>query len=106
MTDDKWELLLEQIQRKFGIEARTQNEPAEEGGVREVVVFRSPGGKMKLERVSRPLVLDKKVHYSKRMGSGRNVEYVYSPNEKTHRERLFRWTGTEWSEIDLSLIAR
>lgn len=106
MTDDKWETLLEQIQRKFGLEAHTQNEPVEEGGTREVVIFKTPSGKMKLERISRPLVLDKKVHYSKRASAGRNVEYVYSPTEKTHRERLFRWSGADWDEIDLGAIIR
>lgn len=106
MTDEKWENLVEQIQRKFGIEARTQNEPVEDAGVREVVVFKSPAGKMKLERVSRPIVLDKRILYSKRAASGRSVEYTYSPTEKSHRERLFRWTGTDWVEMDLGAIVR
>ncbi len=106
MTDEKWESLLERIQRKFGFEARTRNEPVEEGGSRETVIFKSPAGKMKLERISRPLVIDKKIHYSKRLGSGRNVEYVFSPSEKAHRERLFRWNGTDWEEMDLGAITR
>ena len=106
VTDEKWETLVEQIQRKFGIEAHTQNEPLEDAGVREVVIFKSPAGKMKLERVSRPLVLEKRLHYSKRAQSGHSVEYVYSKTEKTYRERLFRWAGSEWEEIDLGLIVR
>ncbi len=106
MTDEKWETLVEQIQRKFGIEARTQNEPVEDAGVREIVVFKTPAGKMKLERISRPIVIDKKIHYSKRAGSGRTVEYTYSPTEKSHRERLYRWTGSEWEELDLGAITR
>jgi hypothetical protein len=106
VTDEKWEALLEQIQRKFGIEAHTQKEPVEDGGFREVVIFKSPAGKMKLERVSRPLVLDKRIHYSKRAQSGRSVEYVYSKTEKSHRERLFRWTVTGWEELDLGVITR
>jgi dephospho-CoA kinase len=106
VTDDKWELLREQIQRKFGIEARTENEPVDEVATREVIVFRTPAGKMKLERVTRPLVLDKRIHFSKRAESARSVEYVYSKTEKTHRETLFRWAGTAWEEIDLGLISR
>ena len=106
VTDEKWETLLEQIQRKFGVEAHTENEPVEDGGVREVVIFKSPAGKMKLERTSRPLVLNKKIHFSKRAESGRSVEYVYSKTDRTHRERLFRWTGTNWEELDLGIITR
>ena len=72
----------------------------------EVIVFEGPAGPMKLERVTRPLVLEKKPVYSSRIGSGVSYEYVFHPTEKTHREVLFRWENNGWTEMDLSAISR
>ena len=54
--------------------------------------------------VTRPLVVDKKLHYSNRAGGGSYVEYVYSDTETTSRIRLYRWSDAlnDWDEIDAS----
>src|SRR5262249_26442459 len=107
MTDEKWELLLEGIRRKFKVTEHTTGEPdGRDRSVREVIVFDGPTGSMKLERVTRPLVLDKKAIFSHRAGSGVNYEYTFHPTEKTHRESLFRWENNSWTEMDLSTIGR
>ena len=107
MTDEKWELLVEQIRRKFKVSEHVKGEPdPRDRAEREVLVFEGPTGPMKLERVTRPLVLEKKPIYSNRAGSGVNYEFVYHPTEKTHRETLFRWQNNGWDEMDLSLISR
>ena len=59
-----------------------------------------------LERLTRPLVLEKKPIYSNRSGSGTNYEFIYHPTEKTHRETLFRWENNGWTEMDLSFMTR
>jgi len=107
MTDEKWELMVEQIQRKFQVSEHAVSEPdPRDRAVREVIVFAGPTGPMKLERVTRPLVLDKKTIYSHRAGGGVNYEYTFHPTEKTHRESLFRWENNGWTEMDLSAIGR
>lgn len=107
MTDEKWQLLVEQIQRKFKVSEHLTSEPeVRDRSVREVLVFEGPTGPMKLERVTRPLVLEKKPIYSKRIGSGTAYEFVLHPTEKTHREQLFRWANESWVEMDLSAIGR
>jgi hypothetical protein len=107
MTDEKWEMLVSQIQRKFRISEHEVGEPdPRDKSVREVLVFEGPTGPMKLERVTRPLVLEKKPIYSSRVGSGVSYEYVLHPTEKTHREALFRWENNGWTEMDLSAIGR
>jgi hypothetical protein len=107
VNDDKWEAMVGQIRRKFTVTEHTTSEPdPRDRGVRETIVFDGPTGPMKLERVTRPLVLEKKPIYSHRAGSGVNYEYVFDPVEKTHRESLFRWENNGWTEMDLSMIGR
>ena len=107
MTEEKWEAMVEQIRRKFKVTEHTTSEPdPRDRAVREVLVFDGPAGPMKLERVTRPLVVEKKPIYSHWAGSGVNYEFIYHPTEKTHRESLFRWEGNGWTEMDLSAIGR
>ena len=107
MHDDKWQALVGQIQRKFKVTEHTTSEPdLRDRSVREVLVFDGPMGPMKIERVTRPLVLSKKPIYSGRSGAGVSYEYTFDPVEKTHRETLFRWDGNGWTEMDLSAISR
>jgi hypothetical protein len=71
MTDEKWEALVGQIRRKFQITEHTTSEPdLRDKAVREILVFEGPAGPMKLERVTRPLVLEKKPIYSVGPGPG------------------------------------
>jgi hypothetical protein len=106
MNDEKWEELVTRIETKLKIVDRKVT-TADEGRARvESIIFVSPEGKMKLERTSKPLVVDKKVHYSKRIGSSPSVEYVFSPTEKVHRVQLFRWSdgAMEWEELKLDRL--
>ena len=103
MNDEKWEDLVTRIERKLKVIEKKVT-TADEGRTSiETVIFQGPEGRMKLERVSKPLVVDKKMHYSRRIGSKSEVEYVYSPTDKVHRVRLFKWSDAmkEWEELKL-----
>jgi len=103
MTDKKWQELISMIEENFGIEERGSKEIEEEGGgLIEFVIFEGPLGKMKVERISRPVVIDKKTTYSRRIGGGVKVDYIFSPTEKTHKLRAYRWDGeqNDWIEIE------
>jgi hypothetical protein len=106
MNDQRWEEVLKRLDRQFGGLEFDETEEEETRTVTESVVWTSPQGRMKLTRTTRPLVVDKKLHYSHRIGGGSNVEYVYSKTESTSRIRLFRWSGTtsDWEEIDASAL--
>ncbi len=69
MHQSKWENLLDQIERQFGFVEHETERFDERRLTVETVVFDGAGGRMKLERSVRPVVLDKKSHFAKRVGS-------------------------------------
>lgn len=107
MNDEKWYYLLEEIDRKFGIEQRNTEEVPEKRLKVETAVFTGAGGRMKLERSTRALVLDRQVKYTRRIGGETQETYLYSDKEKTHRVCLFRWDeeSRTWQEIEFRKLA-
>ncbi len=104
MNDDKWEELVTRIERKLKVIDKKVTTADEGRTTIETVIFQSPEGRMKLERTSKPLVVDKKMHYSRRIGSQPSVEYVYSPTDKVQRVQLYKWSGAEWEEIQIDRL--
>lgn len=107
MHQSKWENLLDQIERQFGfLEHMTREYPERHLKV-ETAVFNGAAGRMKLERSVRPVILEEKRRYSKRVGSGTSVEYVFSEDEFVDTVKLYRYDrlAREWREIDLSDLA-
>jgi hypothetical protein len=108
LNDEKWYYLLEEIDRKFGIDERHTEEVPEKKITVETAVFKGAGGLMKLERTSRPVILERQVKFSKRIGGESSEKYVYSETEKTQRVALYRWDeeANAWEEIDFRKLAR
>lgn len=101
MTPEKWENIVGNIKDNFSVEKEEKEHREEQGGVDvEYIIFESPLGKVKLEFISKPVVLDKKTNYSRRIGSDVKVEYVYSQEEKTHSLNAYQWDGEEWKKIE------
>lgn len=102
MNDQRWEEVLRRLDKLFGDLEFDETEDEESHAVTESVAWESPQGRMRLTRTTRPLVVDKKMHYSNRVGGGTHVEYVYSKTETSSRVRLFRWVSArnDWEEID------
>lgn len=103
MMPERWTSILGHIKDNFEVIDQGVEEYEDEGGTKvEYIVFNGPLGKMKLEFISKPVVLDKKTIYSKRIGSETKVEYVYSPDEKSHRFLALKWDDgqDDWEEID------
>lgn len=105
MHDEKWLDTVSILKDKFPIlEEGKEDLQEEEGrGFREFIVFNGPLGKMKIERTTKAVVLDKKTLGSKRMGSQAAVEYVYSDTEKSHKFKAYKWEESQnnWVEITL-----
>lgn len=103
MKPEKWENLIGDIKDKFEIEEHDKKHLDEQGGTDiEFIIFKSPLGRMKLEFITKPVVLDKKTNYSQRIGSQVDVEYIYSEDEKTNRLVAYKWDEiqNEWVEIN------
>lgn len=104
MTDERWEEVKNIIKDKFQIlDERVEELPKEKGlGTIEIIEFINPLGKMKLERTSQPLVIDKKTLGSRRVGSFTKVEYVYSDTERVHKFKAFLWDDrtNDWKELE------
>ncbi len=105
MTDEKWQETIGHIKDNFKVTAeQTQDLPEGEGpGIEEIVEFIGPLGKMKLERTTRPLILDKKTIGSRRIGSETKVKYIYSDTEKIHKLKAYRWSDDDGSWVEIIL---
>jgi hypothetical protein len=108
MTYEKWQQIKGDIKDKFEVEDEGETRLEEEGGVDiEFIVFNGPLGRMQLEFVRKPVVLDKKTTYSRRIGSNTAVEYVYG-EEKTETLKVYKWDDmqNDWTEIDSSMFEK
>ena len=108
MHDEKWYYLLEEIDRKFGIDEKHTEEVPEKKMTVETAIFTGASGRMKLERTTRAVVLERQVKFSKRVGGETVEKYVYSDTEKTHRVAAYKWDeeARAWEEIDFRKLAR
>ncbi|RLC38956.1 hypothetical protein DRH27_00990 [Candidatus Falkowbacteria bacterium] len=105
MRIEKWKDVLGNIKDNFQVEDEGSIHLDDEGGVDiEYIVFKGPLGRMRLEFITKPVVLDKKMTYSKRIGSETKIDYVYSEDEKTNILNAYKWDEDkeDWAEIDAS----
>ncbi len=100
MNDERWIELTERIRDTFKVTRDVEHALDPGPGKIEELEFEGPGGRMRLERVTRPVVLERRAHYSRRVGSGASEEFVYSPTEVSHRVTFYRWVDGNWEEED------
>lgn len=102
MLQGKWEDLLDKIEKLFGFIEHTTDEYPERRMTVETAVFDGASGRMKLERTVKPVVLDKKTTYSKRIGGEVTTEYVLSDDEFVDTVKFYKWDrlAREWKQID------
>ncbi len=108
MLEAKWETLLDQIERAFGFIEHVNEKHAGRHMTVETVVFDGASGRMKLERTVKPVIIDKKISFTKRIGSEVGVEYVYSEDEFVDTVKLYRWDrlSREWRQMELADLGR
>jgi len=103
MSPEKWENTINNIKDNFEVEEHGKRYEDEMGGTDiEFIIFKGPLGRMKLEFISKPVVLDKKTTYSRRIGADTKVDYVYSEDEKSYKLKAHKWDegSGEWMEMD------
>ena len=104
MLPDKWEQTKGHILDNFSnVEINEQELPEPEVGKKEIVLFTGPLGQMKLEYYTKPVVLDRQTHGSRRIGSHTAVEYVYSNDEFSHQLKVYRLDSDTdaWLEMEM-----
>lgn len=99
MQDEKWQEIIGRVKDDFELIEDGSKELEEGPGQVEYIIFNGPLGKVKLERTSKPLVVDKKAIGSKRIGSQTRVEYIFSETEKVHTFRAYRWDDSQGSWV-------
>jgi len=109
MNDERWQDLKDKIENKFGeFDQDTEDVFIEDDlGHKipqkiETLEFNSDLGRLRIERVSHPKILDRKAHYTKGAG-GADVEYVTSEDEFTYKINVYKKdevTG-DWATLDL-----
>jgi len=102
MQDEKWQEILGKVKDNFEVLEEDKEELDPGPGEVEYIIFIGPLGKMKLERTSRPVVLDKKGIGSRRIGSQASVEYIYSETDKSHTFKAYKWgeEQDDWVEME------
>ena len=112
MTDERWEKLIYQVEEKFGIDKRYTEDfvvaetQAEKKimGRKEIIEFKGPLGRIKLEKISRPRIIDKKVLHTKRIGGRMAVDYIYSDENEISQLKIYKQSNGEWEEISPEMM--
>lgn len=101
MTKEKWKDIVATIKEKFTVIEESSADLDYAPGVREWIAFDTPQGRWKLELLTQPVVLDRKVLTSRRSGGKTNVAYTYSESESTYRMHVyaFQEDSATWKEI-------
>lgn len=112
MTEEKWQQIKSMVQKNYQvleesnlpimIKSDTDDLAEKKIGDKEMLIFLGPSGKIKLEYTIKPVVLERKEHYSHRQGANSKTEYIYSDSEFTRRMEAYQWSKTndEWQKID------
>lgn len=104
MTPEKWQATKAQIENVFKDVEISQEELAEpDKGSIEILEFVGPMGRMRLEYTTKPLIIDKQVSGSRRIGSHHEVKYIFSDTEISHIFKAYKWDEEQddWVEFDL-----
>ena len=103
MNQEKWEDIKGRIKDDFEVLEENKEELGDDRpGEKEIIIFKGPLGRMKLEFITYPVILDKKGIGSKRIGSQSRVEYTYSDDEYVHTMKAYKWSEEkdDWLEME------
>ncbi|OQB44565.1 MAG: hypothetical protein BWY03_00089 [Parcubacteria group bacterium ADurb.Bin159] len=108
--NSKWEKIIYQIEKRakiidskteeFDVDTLSNGEVIK--GIKEIIEFKGPRGKMKVERIVKPRVIDKKVISARRVGGKVAEDFVYSKDEKVEIYKIYQWNKnfSDWEEIN------
>ncbi|MDP3900289.1 MAG: hypothetical protein Q8Q23_04375 [bacterium] len=103
MQLEKWQQIVGMVKDQFGVDEEG------EGTVEDVpnskidfIIFQGPLGKMRLEYITKPILLDKKTIGSRRIGSETAVDYIYSEDEFSNTFKAYKLDedSGKWAEME------
>lgn len=101
MNDEKWDKIKGIVKDGFKVEEEGSGELEDIPRSKvEWLIFEGPMGRIKAERTTKPVVLDKKMTYSKRMGDTASVDYIYSEDEYSQHFKAYIFKDNDWIEIN------
>lgn len=105
MEDIAWDKIVDAIDSRYGLDRHGRNqEPLEDRTdlMQNIafIEFTRNGQEYRLERVSRPAIIDKKSHYHKAASGGIRYENVYDTDTIAHQTKMYRRNGSEWAPIE------
>ena len=103
MQLEKWQNTVGMIKDQFEVEEDGKEEIEDvPNGTVEFIIFQGPMGRIKLEYIVKPVLLDKKTIGSRRIGSETTVDYIYSEDEFTNTFKAFKQDedSEEWEEME------
>lgn len=113
MQDERWQQLVEMVKKHFAnvslhtedLIIETPDGPVKQG-TKDVLELDHPdSSRYRLVRENRPVVLEKREHYTHRMGATAKVEYKHSKTEFSHKLRVYKADRLgEWEEITLDRL--
>lgn len=113
MNEERWEQLVEMVRQNFvdvqlykeDLIMETLDGPLKQG-TKDVLEFEHKDGlRYRIVRESRPVVLEKKEHFSHRMGDTARTEYKHSETEFSHKLKVYKEAGfDEWDEVTLDKL--
>lgn len=109
MKTELWGDILDRLEDKYGkVEVKNFKETRSDDIGQELisdiqsVEVETDLGRVKIELVTSPMILDKKTHYTHTGGAKASVEFVLSDTEKTQKIRAFKYDEDleEWVAIN------
>lgn len=103
--DHGWDKIVDAIDAKFGInEHGTVKEPLEDRADLEqtvrFIVFTKGGEEFKLERVTKPAIVDQKTFGGHSGGASRRIENIYDTQQMSHKTNFYKKSAQDWQILD------
>jgi hypothetical protein len=107
MTDEKWQMLIENVKKNFSnvsistedLFAKTADGEVKQG-TQDILQFENEQGRFRVVRQNKPVLLEKKMHFSHRQGDSARTEYKFSDTELSHKILVYKEDNMgEWQSL-------
>lgn len=111
MSSELWDRIVDKLELSLGKVDIEKLEETQEDDLGHQIVSKIErieteigGQRIRIEKVVRPVILDKKTHYSHSSSNKTSVEYILSDDEFSTKVRAFKYNEDldAWDEINLS----
>lgn len=107
MNKERWGDIKQMVEDKFDVAEQGTEELSSGPGAVEFLEFTGPLGRVRLEFIARPVVLEEKAFRARRATSDVRIERTYSDDEESHSLRVLRYDdgAGDWVELNAEAAA-